>query len=77
MVLPEGTLYPILYRLEAQGCVLSEKRQIGKRLQRVYYRITPKGTQLYQEMQAAFASTTCGVNHLLTVCEGKDEVHDE
>ena len=36
IAMPEGTLYPILYRLEEQGCVVSEKRQIGKRMQRVY-----------------------------------------
>ena len=38
-----GSLYPALYRLEADGCVAAswEKSSKGKRAR--YYRITPKG----------------------------------
>jgi transcriptional regulator len=38
-----GSLYPALYRLEADGCIAAtwEKSDKGKRAR--YYRITPKG----------------------------------
>jgi PadR family transcriptional regulator, regulatory protein PadR len=38
-----GSLYPALYRLEANGCVAAswERSEKGKRAR--YYRITPKG----------------------------------
>jgi DNA-binding PadR family transcriptional regulator len=40
--LSAGTLYPILHGLEAKGYLTSEKRRVGKTLQRVY-RATPTG----------------------------------
>lgn len=38
----ESTLYPILKRLEAGGCVLTRTAEYSGRLRR-YYRITPSG----------------------------------
>lgn len=73
LTMPEGTLYPILYRLEAQGYVISEKRQIGKRLQRVYYRITLEGSCLFRDMQNAYTSTIKGVEALFAVCKEKED----
>jgi len=40
--LSAGTLYPILHGLEAKGYLTSEKRRVGKTVQRVY-RATPAG----------------------------------
>lgn len=40
--LSAGTLYPILYGLEAKGYLTSSKRRVGKTTQRVY-RATPGG----------------------------------
>lgn len=42
--LKEGTLYPILYRLEDEGLVSSRWSQPnGKEISRKYYAITPEG----------------------------------
>lgn len=76
IAMPEGTLYPILYRLEEQGCVVSEKRQIGKRMQRVYYRITADGIQYLQELKTAYAATVRGVDRLFAACAEKEAEHD-
>ncbi len=39
----EGTLYPLLYKLEANGCIAGQwKAGTGRRRRRIY-RITPKG----------------------------------
>lgn len=42
---PEGSLYPALYRLQANGYISGEKRLVGQRLERVYYHIEPSGRE--------------------------------
>ncbi|MEE0095672.1 MAG: PadR family transcriptional regulator [Oscillospiraceae bacterium] len=42
MTISESTLYPILRRLEAIGCLTTYSREHASRL-RKYYSITPKG----------------------------------
>ena len=37
-----GALYPTLHKLEADGMIIAEEYNIGKRV-RKYYRLTPKG----------------------------------
>lgn len=45
-VLKEGTLYPILYRLEDEGLVISRWSEAkGKEVSRKYYTITQKGKE--------------------------------
>lgn len=50
----EGSLYPLLHRLEGDGIITSEIRQVGNR-PRKYYKITENGSQhaihLFQEMK--------------------------
>lgn len=50
----EGTLYPLLRRLESQGLLVSEWREHEKRTKR-FYRLSPQGArtlqQLLQELQ--------------------------
>lgn len=41
--IPEGSLYPALYRLQESGYISVEKRKAGKRLERIYYHIEPAG----------------------------------
>ncbi len=41
----EGTLYPLLRRLEAQGLLLSEWREEGRRNKR-FYRLSPSGAAM-------------------------------
>lgn len=49
--LKEGTLYPILYRLEDEGLVISRWREPkGKEISRKYYQITYKGGQELKEL---------------------------
>ena len=49
--LKEGTLYPILYRLEEDGLVESRWCEPdGKRVARKYYHITKKGQKMLQEI---------------------------
>lgn len=51
-VLKEGTLYPILYRLEDDGLVISEWSQPkGKEVSKKYYVITDKGRETLEELK--------------------------
>jgi PadR family transcriptional regulator PadR len=46
----QGTLYPLLQRLENQGLLLSEWRQEGRRQKR-FYRLSPTGLLMLELMQ--------------------------
>jgi PadR family transcriptional regulator PadR len=49
MPIEEGTLYPLLRRLEAQGALESSWNTDGASPRR-YYRLSPDGERLYQAM---------------------------
>jgi PadR family transcriptional regulator, regulatory protein PadR len=44
----EGTLYPLLRRLEAQGLLASEWREEKRRKR--FYRLTPAGEQIFEQL---------------------------
>jgi PadR family transcriptional regulator len=47
----EGTLYPLLRRLEAQGLLMSEWRQEEKRNKR-FYKLSAEGRQMLKQLLA-------------------------
>jgi PadR family transcriptional regulator PadR len=47
----EGTLYPLLRRLETQGLLTSEWREEGGRNKR-FYRLSPDGRQMLKQLLA-------------------------
>lgn len=51
----EGTLYPLLRRLEAQGVLVSEWREEEKRNKR-FYRLSDDGRQLLEQLLAEWKS---------------------
>jgi PadR family transcriptional regulator, regulatory protein PadR len=52
----EGSLYPILHRLELEGHLVATWRASEKGPPRRYYRLTPKGQGLLAESTAEWAS---------------------
>lgn len=59
ILLKEGSLYPALHKLEAEGLVTSEEVFIGKRVRR-YYKLTEPGkkaTRIYIEELRGFLKT--------------------
>ena len=42
---PEGSLYPTLYRLLDNGYISDQRVQVGRRMIRIYYHIEPKGVE--------------------------------
>ena len=64
--LKEGTLYPILYRLEDEGLVESKWSEAeNKQLPRKYYLMTDKGRQDLEEMYQSWQQITDGIRKLM------------
>jgi len=49
-----GALYPTLHKLEADGLIVAEEYNIGKRV-RKYYRLTPEGDRTSRDKLEEFA----------------------
>lgn len=64
-LLRDGTLYPILYRLEDDGLVASEWSEgEGKQAPRKYYRITEKGIAALGDIRAVWQRISGGVEQI-------------
>ena len=57
----EGSLYPALHRLEADGALTADWRASDRGPRRRYYRLTPKGHGLLTENRDRFAAFVAGV----------------
>jgi PadR family transcriptional regulator PadR len=64
MDIDEGTLYPLLRRLETQGLLVSEWREEDKRNKR-FYRLSPEGKRVLKELLAEWQSINMSVNRIV------------
>jgi PadR family transcriptional regulator PadR len=64
MAIDEGTLYPLLRRLETQGLLVSEWREEEKRNKR-FYRLSPDGKAILKELLVEWQSINTSLNGLL------------
>lgn len=70
--LKDGTLYPVLYRLEDEGLVISEWSEAeGKQVPRKYYRITEEGRTALVQIRNMWRRISGGVNRVM-----EDETDD-
>jgi PadR family transcriptional regulator PadR len=60
----EGTLYPLLRRLESQGLLVSEWREEDKRNKR-FYRLSPEGKGVLKELLTEWQSINTSVNRIV------------
>ena len=72
----QGTLYPLLRRLEEQGLLLSEWNVEGSRPRR-YYRLSTAGTDVLRSLAIEWYELVGIMNELLhpVITEDKDESH--
>lgn len=61
----EGTLYPLLYRLEAKQYITSQKRTASNSKERRYYAITSSGERLLRERAVELRSFMTGMRQVL------------
>lgn len=64
MSIDEGTLYPLLRRLETQGLLLSEWREEEKRNKR-FYRLSPEGRQILKLLLVEWKSIDASLSEIL------------
>ena len=65
LAVDEGTLYPLLRRLETQGLLVSEWREEGKRNKR-FYRLSDQGASMLDQLLAEWRSIDLSLNQILT-----------
>ncbi len=63
--LKEGTLYPVLYRLENDGFIEARWETLERGVPRKYYRLTETGARELQELMGEWREFTDIVNQLL------------
>ena len=66
LIIEEGTLYPILRKLERDELVESERKESGGR-PRKYYKLTSKGAELYQHMVGFFSKLLEAITPLMDI----------
>ena len=64
MPIEEGTLYPLLRRLEGQGLLTSEWR-VQEPPPRRYYRLSPEGVEAYRTLSQSWRSLVATMDKLL------------
>jgi PadR family transcriptional regulator PadR len=60
----EGTLYPLLRRLEAQGLLASEWREENKRKKR-FYLLSPDGERILEQLLDEWQRINTSLNRIL------------
>jgi PadR family transcriptional regulator PadR len=64
LVIDEGTLYPLLRRLESQGLLTSEWREEDKRAKR-FYRLSPDGRRVLSQLLAEWRDLKASLDRIV------------
>jgi len=64
LAIDEGTLYPLLRRLETQGLLVSQWREEDKRNKR-FYRLSPVGEQILNQLLEEWNSINASLRKIL------------
>ena len=69
----EGTLYPILYKMEAEGLVSTHHVKVGVRRSRVYYHLEPTAEASLNSYKREFEE----INRIVArIVEGKEKTEN-
>jgi PadR family transcriptional regulator, regulatory protein PadR len=60
----EGTLYPLLRRLESQGLLQSEWREENKRRKR-FYKLKPAGERIFEQLSAELRRINTSLDRII------------
>lgn len=61
----EGSLYPVLYKLQDQGLISDRRVLVGKRMTRVYYHLEEAGEERLKELIREYREMTQGVFQII------------
>lgn len=65
ILIPEGSMYPTLYKLVDNGYITDYRELVGKRQTRVYYHIKPAGRERLDMLLAEYEIFHGGLRKLL------------
>ncbi len=71
----EGTIYPLLLRLEKGGLIMARFMESGSGPRRKYYTLTPEGREELQQFRSSYWEMTAAVGSLPGF--GKEESYEE
>ena len=63
--IPEGSLYPALYKLIDNGYISDHREQAGRRLTRVYYHLEDSGREHLQQLMSDYLSVKNSIEKIL------------
>ncbi len=66
----EGTLYPLLRRLESQGLLFSEWREHEKRTKR-FYQLSPHGARTLQQLLQELHQLNAALSRIVPAAQGR------
>ena len=66
LIIEEGTLYPLLRKLESNGILMSERKVVENRMRKVYS-ITEKGYKIYNHISGFYSKLTEAISPLLDI----------
>lgn len=66
ITVPEGSLYPTLYRLLERGYISDQRIQVGKRMTRVYYHLEPSGRERLDQVLMEYSVFSEGMDRFLS-----------
>jgi PadR family transcriptional regulator PadR len=69
----EGTLYPVLYRLEDAGLVVPEWEQRARGASRKVYRLTPAGESRLEELRGEWRGFAAAIESILSGRAAEEE----
>ena len=65
IVVPEGTMYPTLYKMLEKGYISDYRKKVGKRMERIYYHIEPQGVIRLEELIDAYDKISHAIETIL------------
>lgn len=74
IITQEGSLYPVLYKLQEQKLISDKKVLVGKRMTRVYYHLEDAGKAHLQTLIREYKMVTQGVFQII---QGGNEKHED
>ena len=66
LVIEEGTLYPLLRKLESSGILKSERKTVENRMRKVYS-ITERGDKIYNHISGFYSKLTEAISPLFDI----------
>ena len=75
LVIPEGSMYPTLYKLIDNTHITDYKKVVGKRMTRVYYHLEESGKERLNELVEDYKEVADAIQKIMSF-EGGSEAED-